>query len=437
MAEALPVVEVAYGRSACGLRLPAGTEVIQPVPGDARAVPASRDPGAHDVPDPLGVVADALDRPVGLPPLEVLARGRSHVTVVVPDPTRPAAAATYLLPILARLARAGHGPSSIRVLVARGIHAAAARDEVEAVVGPEVMAALRPLQSAPDLPEWNEPIAEDPQLGTVRVHRLVADAGLVLLTGAVTPHHLAGFGGGAKALVPGTADRDTVLAAHRLTLRTLVRPDGSLAHVAGRLEANPFREALLRVARAFGRCALLNVVLDRRQRIVGAAYGEVGEAHAQACARWRAVHAPVEPQPCDLVVAGVASPRADDLVQAHKALIAASAWARPGAPIAWLVQASHGAGHPEFLPWFESGRLERHLAALRRSFHPYGLTAYSVRRIAAGHPVVTASEVSADILRGMGLLPCASPQAALDHALGLARPQGKALRVAVLADAGA
>lgn len=426
MSAAAPVVELAFGAEACTLRLPPGSEVrrpAQPAPCPAR--------------DPLGVVADALDQPVEGPPLEQLARGCGRVTVVVPDPTRPAAAATYLLPVLARLARAGHGPGSIRILVARGIHAAASRDEVQALVGAEVMEALRPLQSAPDLPEWNEPLLEDPQLGTVRVHRLVADAGLVLLTGSVTPHHLAGFGGGAKALVPGTADRATVLAAHRLTLRTLVRPDGSLAAVAGRMEANPFREALLRVARATGRCTLLNVVLDRQQRIVAAAAGEVGAAHARACALWREVHAPGTPEPCDLVLAGVRSPRADDLVQAHKALLAATAWARPGAPIVWLARAARGPGHPEFLPWFESGRLERHLAALRSQFHPYGLTAYSVRRIAASHPVVTASEVSADILRGMGLLPCPSPQAAVEHALGLARPAGDVLRVAVLEDAGA
>lgn len=424
MSAAAPVVELAFGASTCRVALPAGVELVRPAPPPRRA-PC----------DPLGVVADALDQPVGAPPLHELARGCGRVTVVVPDPTRPAAAATYLLPVLARLARAGHGPSTIRVLVARGIHAAASRDEVQALVGPEVMEALRPLQSAPDLPEWNEPLGEDPQLGPVRVHRLVADAGLVLLTGAVTPHHLAGFGGGAKALVPGTADRDTVLAAHRLTLRTLVRPDGSLAPVTGRLEANPFREALLRVARATGRCTLLNVVLDRQQRIVAAAAGEVGEAHARACALWREVHAPGAPEPCDLVLAGVRSPRADDLVQAHKALLAAREWARPGAPIVWLARAARGPGHPEFLPWFESGRLERHLAALRRTFHPYGLTAYSVRRIAASHPVVTASEVSPDILRGMGLLPCASPEAAVAHALGLAGAAGGRLRVAVLEDA--
>ncbi len=415
-------IELAYGSECVALRLPLGISVHQPAA-----------PPAPPAVDPLALVAAALDEPVDARPLTEAARGLPHVTIVVPDPTRESAARVYLLPVIARLARAGLAPQRIRVVIARGIHAAASRAEVEEVVGPEVMEALRPVQSSPDLPEWNTTIGTDPELGEVRVHRLVADAGLVILTGAITPHHLAGFGGGAKALVPGTAERDTVVAAHRLTLRTLVAPDGRIVPVAGRLEPNPFREALLRVARAFGRCWLLNVVLDARGRIVGAAGGEVGAAHAAAAQLWQRLRAPGPPTPCDLVLAGASSPRADDLVQAHKALQAALAWAKPGAPIVWLARAGKGPGHPELLPWFESGRLDRHLAALRRAFHPYGLTAYALRRAAAEHRVYVVSEVSPDITRGMGLWPCADAQTALDHALAAHEVRS----VAVLADAGA
>ncbi|MHC5010932.1 MAG: hypothetical protein ACYTG6_08285, partial [Planctomycetota bacterium] len=58
-----------------------------------------------------------------------------------------------------------------------------------------------------------------------------------------------------------------------------------------------------------------------------------------------------------------------------------------------------------------------HLAALRREFHPYGLTAYSVRRIAKTHPVYVVSDVSPDLLRPMGLLPFPDAASALDHAV--------------------
>ena len=415
-------IELAYGAERLTLLLPAGLTVQQPV-----------GPPALPEVDPLALVAHALDQPLDALPLGEAARGKERVTIVVPDPTRPSAARVYLLPLIARLARAGYVPQRIRVVIARGIHPAASRAEVEQLVGSEVMDGLGPVQSSPDLPEWNATIATDEELGEVRVHRLVADAGLVILTGAITPHHLAGFDGGPKALVPGTAERDTVLAAQRLTLRTLVAPDGSIVPIAGRLERNPFREALLRVARAFGRCWLLNVVLDAHGKIVGAEGGEVGAPHAAAARLWQRLRAPQAPIPCDLVLAGASSPRADDLVQAHKALRAALAWAKPGAPILWLARAGKGPGHPELLPWFESGRLERHLAALRRAFHPDGLTAYALRRATAEHRVYVVSEVSPDITRGMGLWPCADAQAALDHALA----HHEVRSVALLPDAGA
>jgi nickel-dependent lactate racemase len=398
---------VAYGSETVSLELPAGVhvEIVAPQPLAAAA-------------DPLAVLADALDGPVAGPSLEEAARGAARVALVVPDAARPASTAVTLLPVIARLARAGLDPRGITVLVARGIHPSMGRGEVEVLVGREVMAALRVVQSAPRSPEMNDSIGTDPELGEVRVHRAVAGADLVLLTGAVLPHHLAGFGGGPKALVPGVADEETVLAAHRLTLRTCVTPDGRVRSLAATFDANPFRDALLRVATTMCRCSLLDVVLGDDGGIAAAVAGPVGPAHAAAVEAYRRLRGDLAPRAeADLVIAGAAPPRDASLVQAHKALLAAAAWAKPGAPILWLARAAGGPGHPDFLPWFEVRGLANHLAAVRRQFHPYGLTAYSVRRLAADHPTHVVSEVSPDVLRPMGLLPFPDARRALEHAL--------------------
>ena len=367
--------------------------------------------------DPLAVVAAALDEPLDAPPLEARARGCRRVAVVVPDASRRSGADVYLLPVIARLARAGLEPRQISLVVARGIHPTSSRAEVQRILGPGVMEALSTVQSAPDTPDHNSSIGVDEEIGDVRVHRIVAGADLVVLTGPVTPHHLAGFSGGPKALVPGVAQRETVLAAHRLTLRTVVRPDGSVRSLAGRMDANPFRDALLRVTRAFDRCWNLSVVLSPEGTIAAAAAGETGAAHAAAAATWEVGDGEPEPEPADLVVVGSAAPRDRDLVQAHKALLAAMAHARPGAPIVWFARARAISGHAALLPWFEIRKATDHLAALRRDFHPYGLTAYSMRRIAARHPVHVVSEVDADLLRPMGFLPFPDGRRALAHAL--------------------
>lgn len=368
-------------------------------------------------PEPLAVVARAVDAPIGAPGLEACAANAKSVAIIIPDGTRRASAHVYLLPVLARLARVGLGPGRIRLVMARGVHPATHRSVVEEMLGKELMSVLRPVQSAPNTPGMNATIGTDPEIGDIRVHRHVAEADLVILTGPVTAHHLAGFGGGPKALVPGVAQRETVLAAHRLTLSSLVRPDGSIRSASGTTADNPFYAALLRVAQMLKQTWLLNVVLDAEGEIAAAAAGEVEAAHKAAMTAWNEIHDLPEPEPCDMVIVGVSGARAGDLIQCHKGLLRALAWAKPGAPIVWAAAAPNGPGHGELLPWFTAGKLPVHLSSLRRQFHPYGLTAYSLRRIAKDHPVYVASEMSRDLLRPMGFLPCKSVEAAVQLAL--------------------
>lgn len=398
-------VEIGYGDERVGVTLPDDLPLRVVTP----AAPTSTR-------EPLAVVAAAVDDPIDAPALQDAVKGVGTVAIVVPDGTRPAGAQTYLLPLIARLARIGLTPDRMRVVMARGIHPATPRPQVEAMLGPEMMSLFRPVQSAPGSPDMNATILDDPDIGPVRIHRHVADADLVLLTGGVTPHHLAGFGGGPKALVPGVAQRETVVAAHRLTLDALVRPDGSVRSAAGETEGNSFHEALLRITRQFGRTWLLNVVLDARGQIAAAAAGEVGAAHAAAIDAYKSFYDWPEPQRADLVIGGASGQPSSNLIQCHKTLLHASAWATPGAPIVWSAPAGHGPGHAALLPWFTAGKPAEHLAALRDAFHPYGLTAYSIKKLAADHPVYVVSEMERGLLRTMGLRPCKDLQTAVNRA---------------------
>ena len=399
------------------VEIPHGTDMATlELPGDLD-VQVLRRPATTATDDPMRAVAAALDQPMDSAPLTERAKGARSVAVVVPDRTRPAAMRHCLLPVISRLAQSGLGPSQIRLVLARGGHPTTPPAEVASILGAELMASLRPIQSAPDTEELNESIGRDAELGDIRVHRVVAQSDLVVLTGLVQPHHLAGFGGGAKGLVPGVADRDTVLRTHRLGVDALVRPDGSLTPVSGRLGRNPFRQAVTRIAREFGRVFHVGVVTGQADELVSVHAGEVGASHEAAANTWRARLGIQEAEPADLVIVGAAAPRDHDLVQGHKVMLAALPYAKPGAPILWFVRAPGGPGHREFLPWFEAGKLHRHLAALRTNFHPYGLTAYCIREAARSHALYAISEISRDILRPMGLLGYSDPARALAHAL--------------------
>ncbi len=409
-------IALPYGDTTVEVRLPDSLEVVVARPATADAGPAA---GPADEVD---IVEAALDAPVGSPRLEERARGLARVTIVVPDRTRPAGVPLYVPAILERLARAGVPESGVTILVGGGIHAPASGTEAADLVGPDVARRVRVLGSDADDAASFVDVAADRAVARPRLHRAVVETDLVVVTGAVAPHYLAGWSGGAKAIVPGCADRATVEAAHRLTLDATVGFDGSVRSLLGSSAQNPFRAALERVAaRAAPAFGFLSGVAEGR--IAHAHAGDVAAAHAEAVLEHRRRFATQRPEPADLVIAGGGAPRDRDLLQAHKGLVVACDVAKAGAPVVWLAHARDGAGHPRFLPWFEAGRLERHLEALRRAFHPYGLTAYALRWKAARNPVHAVSTQTRDTLRPMGLLAFDDAQAAVDAAIAAFAPK--------------
>lgn len=403
-------VSLPYGPEFVDVELPSALtlEVVTP--------PIDAGPAAES-----GVLRDALDAPIGSATLKERVRGARRATIVVPDGSRPARGDVVVPAILKRLERAGVAPHDVTVLVGGGIHAPPPPADLRVLAGVPASSPARVIASDADDAASFVALPPDPPIATPRLHRAVVETDLVIVTGAVAPHYLAGWSGGAKALVPGCADRATVEAVHRRTLDTTVAPDGSVRAWLGSTAPNAFRAAIERIARhAAPTFAVLSGVVAGR--LVHAHAGDPFDAHAAAVAEHRRRFACPRPEPADLVIAGGGAPRDRDLLQAHKGLVAACEVAKEGAPVVWLAHAAEGAGHPRFLPWFEAGRLDRHLAALRRSFHPYGLTAYALRWKAAHHPVHVVSTQVRDVLRPMGLHPFDDAQRAVEAAIAAHRP---------------
>ena len=76
------------------------------------------------------------------------------------------------MPIISRLSRAGIGPDRIKLVIARGIHAATSRSDVEAILGREMMSILRPVQSAPTADDLNVTVGDDPDTRDSRIGKL-------------------------------------------------------------------------------------------------------------------------------------------------------------------------------------------------------------------------------------------------------------------------
>lgn len=210
------------------------------------------------------------------------------VAVAIPDATRPLSYTATLTPLLERLRDAG--AASLTVIVALGLHRPMREDELGDLRAICARFGATLTQSAPhdgalthevcaDAGLWEAPPPDGSARALpVRMHRVITEADRIVCTGLVEPHQYAGFSGGVKTVSLGCAGADTISVLHGLTY--LRDPRTRL----GRLEDNPFRAALRRIATHLPPMDALQVVLapEHPPHVV---YGEAVDALRRAAAR--------------------------------------------------------------------------------------------------------------------------------------------------------
>ncbi|MBU0704248.1 MAG: hypothetical protein KKC18_10335, partial [Chloroflexi bacterium] len=87
----------------------------------------------------------------------------------------------------------------------------------------------------------------------------------------------------------------------------------------GRIEGNPFHEAITEAARRANLRFILNVVLDDEKRVVCVKAGEPVETHAQLVEFARSIYEVDIPQQYDVAIGGVGFPKDANLYQASRA----------------------------------------------------------------------------------------------------------------------
>jgi hypothetical protein len=151
-------------------------------------------------------VREALERPLDLPPLAELARGRRRVTVAFDDPTVPCYAPLWAAAVplvLDALSRAGVPEEGVTLLCANALHRKFTHDELARILGDTVVRAFAPdgrlrchdAEAPDEIEHLGTPEGHD-----VEVSRLVTDADLTVYVNASTTR---GFSGGWKSVCVG------------------------------------------------------------------------------------------------------------------------------------------------------------------------------------------------------------------------------------------
>ncbi len=328
------ITQLRYGRDGLEVELP-----------DANVSAVLRQQQLPPLDDPAQAARDALAEPIGSPPLREIAEGRAHACIVVSDITRPVPNPVILPPILEALGEAGIGAERVTILIATGLHRPATDAEISEICGGEVLASgARVVNHRASNEDEQVHLGETSRGTPAFADRIYMDADLTILTGLVEPHLMAGYSGGRKAICPGVAGCETIMAFHGPQL--LEPPQAR----AGNLVDNPVHEEALAVADlAGGADFIVNVTLDEERAITGVFAGDMRSAHRAAMARCEQQAKVVLDEPADIVVtSGGGYPLDLTLYQSTKGIVAADLICREGGTIIIAQQNAEGLGSPDF-----------------------------------------------------------------------------------------
>jgi nickel-dependent lactate racemase len=295
---------------------------------EPKDVPGMSDVGAR--------VRELLANPIGMPPLaEVIAGLPNHKTVIISeDQTRPTPVYQILEPLWEALNRLSIADDQIDVIMGRGTHREATPQELRAKVGDKAMDRLRVTVHDPDADDLVH-IGTTSRGTEVWINPLVAKASLIIAIGTSNPHYFAGYGGGAKLILPGVCGRDTVRQNH-----VWVRDPNT---VAGVMEGNPIWEDMLEAARLARLTMKFDTVVNAAKEIYALFGGEVEAQQKAAVEVLKEVYGVAVPAMADVTIAS-SYPLETNLVQSGKAILSADAVTKPGGTIVLVSACSDGPG---------------------------------------------------------------------------------------------
>ena len=293
--------------------------------------------------DPQALVRAALDNPFGAAPLCEAARGKTRALILIDDITRETPAEILLPPILDDLETAGIAADDIRVMIALGTHRPMTDAEIRHKVGDDVLSRVEVRQHDHRTAPLRD-LGVTPSGTPIEVNEHLFEADLVIGTGAVVPHHIAGFSAGAKIVQPGVSGAATTAATHMFSAR-------ARTPLLGQVET-PVRAEMDLIAERCGMTHVLNVTLNADGRIVTARFGATRPTFRQAVADARRIYGVRTPARLDAVVAG-SHPCDIEFWQAHKSLYPAMMMVRPGGTIIVVTPCLEGVAvtHPEMLDY--------------------------------------------------------------------------------------
>jgi len=216
-------------------------------------------------------IAEHLDKPIGTSKLRDLAEGKKTVVVTFDDLTRSTPTYAVAPWVVHQLAAAGIKDENILFLSSYGTHRPMTVLEIQKKLGKDI--ATRYAWMNHNVFDNLKELGETTFKNRVRINRTFLSADLKVCLSGIKVHQDAGYGGGAKAVMPGVAGLSTVEYNHQIILRQ-IKTAGPV-----RIFKNEMRLDMIEAARMAKVDFTVQIMYNEKLRPTHIFSGDIVEAH--------------------------------------------------------------------------------------------------------------------------------------------------------------
>ena len=378
--------------------------------------------------DVKAATIEAMRNPIGTEPLQKVVNKGDKVAVVVSDITRGWIRTNEFLPaVIDELNLAGVPDEDIFIVVAQGTHRAHTHEEDIAVCSKEVVDRVKIYQHF-SKDEENLVYVGTTTYGTpAYIDKRIMEADKVVLTGGITVHLMAGFGGGRKSIMPGVSGDITVQKNHSLALADEVGEGASTQCASTKIDNNRLNEDMCEVAKMVNPCFLVNSVMTAEGDFYRIVAGHWYDAWLEGTKDVMKIQGVAVKAQADVVLASPGgSPKDINMYQGSKTYDTAGMALKPGGILIAMLECPDVKEPAAFIDSFRFDDMLEFEKACRAEFTIPFFIAFTVALLAKKNTVylVTKKE-NFDIVRRTGQIPVESLEEAWKLAQEELAKQGK------------
>jgi lactate racemase len=365
-------------------------------------------------------IINSIENPINSKPLSKIVNPGEKVLFVVSDITRLwIKTDKFLIYIVNYLNSLWVKDEDISVIVAVGTHRGASEEEKKKIVGEELYNRINIYNHDSKDKDSLEYVGTSSYGTPAYINKKILEADRVILTGGITFHVFAGFGGGAKSMVPGVAGFETIQKNHKLVFK---KGDGGLNLNARSnvIKGNPMREDITEICRKVSPDFLVNAVLDQNGNFVEFVSGDFEYAWLKGCNTTRDMYGIKIKDKADITIASAGGyPKDISLYQVVKSIDNSVYAGSKDSVLIIAAECREGIGADEFMKWFKYDTLEDTEKGLKENFTVPGFVAYKAMYAAKNRKVFLLSNLDDKVVEKLGYTPVKSIDEALNKAYEL------------------